>query len=321
MAEYYGEFDSIEKLALLIADCREKEVDMMILGGGSNILFRNPFKGAILRNLISGISLESENENDVIVKSGAGVVWHEFVIHCIKNGWGGIENLSLIPGSVGASPMQNIGAYGVEIKDVFHSLTAYHIPTGTVKTFNNEACAFGYRESVFKNIYKNQFVIIDVSYRLQKKHEVNTMYGAIKDALSEMNVSSPSIEDVSKAVISIRESKLPNPKVLGNAGSFFKNPVIPAKHAEKLRNEYPNIPNYPVPGNKELVKIAAGWLIEKAGFKGLKKGNHGVHDLQALVLVNYGGATGDQIYDLSTEIKEAIMKQFGIDLEREVNII
>jgi UDP-N-acetylmuramate dehydrogenase len=320
-AAYFGEFDSVEKLNDLLKESQALNTEMMILGGGSNVLFTKSFDGVILRNCLSGIELVSESKNEVVVKAGAGVVWHDFVLYCINKGWGGIENLSLIPGSVGASPMQNIGAYGVEIKDVFHSLKAYHIETCEVRTFSKTDCAFGYRESVFKNIYKNQFVITEVSYRLKKNHTVNTTYGAINDALKEIGIDEPSIADVSKAVISIRESKLPNPKVLGNAGSFFKNPVIQKSHAEKLKKEFPTMPNYPVPGNENLIKVAAGWLIEEAGFKGLRKGNHGVHEKQALVLVNYGGATGNEIYALSTEIKDSVVQKFGIVLEREVNIL
>jgi UDP-N-acetylmuramate dehydrogenase len=240
-------------------------------------------------------------------------------LHCIANNWAGLENLSLIPGSVGASPMQNIGAYGVEIKDVFHQLSAYHIASGEIHHFNKEQCQFGYRESVFKRTLKNQYVIIDVTFKLHKKPTLKTSYGAIQQELEKLNISEPTIQDISKAVIAIRQSKLPDPKVLGNAGSFFKNPVVSMQLFENIKTKYPEVSFYPI--SETEVKLAAGWLIERAGFKGLKLANCGVHDKQALVLVNYGGSTGQQILDLSTQIIEQIQQLFGLTLEREVNII
>lgn len=320
-AKYFGAFNNIETLKELLDFREEHDCPMLILGGGSNVLLTKDFDGLVIRNEIGGIRVVKENDDHVVVESGAGVVWHEFVLHCIEKGWGGIENLSLIPGSVGASPMQNIGAYGVEIKDVFEQLSAYNLATGELESFDAEACAFGYRESVFKRSLKNQYVITSVQYRLSKRPSLNTSYGAIQSELEKMQVNHPSIQDVSKAVINIRQSKLPNPKEIGNAGSFFKNPVIDKEHAMKLALEFPGIPQYPVPGNPNQVKVAAGWLIEQAGFKGIKRGNYGVHDKQALVLVNHGGALGKDLLDLSSEIMETILSKFEIQLEREVNIV
>jgi UDP-N-acetylmuramate dehydrogenase len=237
----------------------------------------------------------------------------------VEKGYGGIENMSLIPGSVGASPMQNIGAYGVEIKNVFDHLFAYHIETGETHRFSLEECHFGYRESVFKRALKNQYVITEVCFRLEKNRKVNTTYGAIEQELQKMGISSPSIKDVSNAVVAIRQSKLPNPIELGNAGSFFKNPVVEESQANTILEKYPEAPVYPAENGKK--KLAAGWLIEQAGWKGKTVGTCGVHKLQALVLVNYGGSTGQQIYDLSTAIISDIQEKFGVTLEREVNIL
>ena len=315
---YFGRFSSVEELNQILTSNKDKE--LLILGGGSNILLTKNFDGLTLINEIKGFEITKNDGTDVIVKSGAGEVWHEFVLKCIENNFSGVENLSLIPGSVGASPMQNIGAYGVEIKDVFESVEAYHIPTGELHTFSKEECEFGYRESVFKRKYKGQYVIIYVSYKLSlSAPKVNTSYGAIESELKEMNISTPSIKDVSQAVINIRSSKLPNPKEIGNAGSFFKNPGISKELFDKLIVEFPTIPNYPAENDGK--KIAAGWLIEQCGWKGKTLGHYGVHKLQALVLVNYKGATGTEIYDLSSSIIKDVEDKFGITLEREVNIL
>ncbi len=292
---------------------------LLILGGGSNILFTTDFNGLVLKNEVKGIRLVNESASHVIVEAGAGENWHQFVLHCISNGWGGIENLSLIPGNVGASPMQNIGAYGREIKDVFHSLDAYRISDGTIHTFTNEECKFGYRESVFKGELRDQFVILRVRFELDKHPVVNTSYGAIESELNKQGISAPTIRDVSNAVIAIRTSKLPDPKVLGNAGSFFKNPVVPEAVADKIIHQFPGAPVYDAA--KGYKKLAAGWLIEQSGWKGKKLGSCGVNDLQALVLVNFGGATGKEIFDLSTAILDAVHAKFGVVLEREVNIL
>ncbi len=298
-----------------------KNSKFLIIGGGSNVLFTNDsYDGTIVLNQFKGVEIISETEDEVMIKANSGEVWHEFVLYCIDKGYAGIENLSLIPGSVGASPMQNIGAYGVELKDTFHSLEAYHIESGEVHTFDNQACEFGYRESVFKRKLKNQYFITSVSFKLKKKkHNLNASYGAITSELEKNNISKPTIKDISNAIIAIRQSKLPDPKEIGNAGSFFKNPVVTNSIIEKIKVDYPNIPIYPFDEKKS--KIAAGWLIEQAGWKGKTIDNYGVHKLQALVLVNYGGASGQQIYELSTQIIKDIQSKFGIELEREVNMV
>lgn len=314
---YFASFSTIEELKKLLSEVKDRK--LLILGGGSNILFRNNFDGVTLHNKIQGISTVKEDENYIVLKVGAGEVWHDFVLYTLSKGWGGVENLSLIPGSVGASPMQNIGAYGVEIKDVFESLEAVEISSGELRTFSHEECQFGYRESVFKKSLKDKYVITSVSYRLSKHPVLNTSYGAIENELKSMGILHPTIQDVSKAVIAIRQSKLPDPKEIGNAGSFFKNPIISLSHFEKLKKEYPEIPSYKV--SEVEVKVPAGWLIDKAGWKGKTIQNYGVHKKQALVLVNYGKASGEDIYELSEKIIKDIQLRYGIILEREVNII
>lgn len=317
-AAQFAAFSSVEELKLILSQ-KETNLPFMILGGGSNVLFTKDFEGLILKNEILGFEIVESAGETVHVKAGAGENWHSFVIRTIGLNLGGLENLSLIPGNVGASPMQNIGAYGREIKDVFHSLEAYHIETGEIHTFYNSDCEFGYRESVFKNKYKNQYVILNVTYKLSKSHHLNTSYGAIEEELKKQGISSPTIKDVSNAVIAIRKSKLPDPKEIGNAGSFFKNPVIGIKQYEQLSETYPEIPSYPA--GEGMIKLAAGWLIEQTGWKGKTFDQYGVHKLQALVLVNYGGATGNEIYRLSDQIIESVRETFGVTLEREVNII
>ena len=317
IAKKFAPFSSIEELERILKENRDER--LLILGGRSNIVFTANFDGLVLRNEIKGFEVVEETEDYVIVKSGAGEIWHEFVLNCIDNGFGGIENLSLIPGSVGASPMQNIGAYGVEIKDVFVSLEAYHISSGEIQVFDKEVCAFGYRESVFKRELKDQYIITSVSYRLTKKHVVNTKYGIIEDQLKSMGISNPSIRDVSNAVIEIRSSKLPDPVKIGNAGSFFKNPIVDKSVLESIQKSHDSVPNYPAANNQ--VKLAAGWLIDQAGWKGRTFEGFGVHKNQALVLVNYGNCTGKQILDLSNKIIVDIEREFGVKLEREVNIL
>ena len=316
-ADEFASFKNIEELDSLIRSNKNKEI--LILGGGSNVLFTKDFHGLVLRNEINGFDVITESTDKVIVRSGAGEVWHEFVMKCIDLGLAGLENLSLIPGSVGASPMQNIGAYGVEIKDVFYSLEAYHIPSGEVHRFNKEQCEFGYRESVFKRALRGQYVIVSVYFELSRNAHTNTSYGAIESELQKMGISHPTIKDVSNAVIAIRSSKLPDPKLIGNAGSFFKNPVVDKIVSDEILKRYPDMPNYPAEGDKR--KLAAGWLIEKAGWKGKTIREHGVHKLQALVLVNYGNTSGSEIYDLSSAIIQDIQEKFGVTLEREVNIL
>ncbi|MBW7868206.1 MAG: UDP-N-acetylmuramate dehydrogenase [Brumimicrobium sp.] len=317
MTQYFTSFQTEDELKELLSE--HKDEKLLILGGGSNVLFLKDFDGIILLNRILGIKVINENNDSVIVEAGAGEIWNEFVLYTISQNWGGLENLSLIPGRVGASPMQNIGAYGVEIKDTFHSLQAINIKTGNKRVFTKEECKFGYRESVFKKDLKNQYVIISVQYKLSKNPKVNTQYGAIQDELDRRKIQSPTIKDVSNAVIAIRQSKLPDPKEIGNGGSFFKNPVIPIELFKKIQDKYPTAPSYPI--DKSNIKVPAGWLIEQSGWKGKKIGACGVHNKQALVLVNHGGATGKDIYDLSSSIIADIQTKFGITLEREVNII
>jgi len=315
---YFGRFSSVEELTPILRNYSQEE--LLILGGGSNVLFvKDHFEGLVLVNEIKGFEIVEDTSDFAIVKVGGGEVWHEFVLKCIEKGLCGVENLSLIPGSVGASPMQNIGAYGVEIKDVFEKLEAYHIASGEVHVFSKLDCEFGYRESVFKRKLKGQYIITAVYYRLSKVQNVNTSYGVIESELVKMGITSPSIKDVSNAVIEIRRSKLPDPKEIGNAGSFFKNPVVDVSVLENIKKEFPSVPNYPSESGK--VKLAAGWLIEQAGWKGKTLGHFGVHKLQALVLVNYNGATGQEIYDLSTSVINDVLSKFGVELEREVNIL
>jgi UDP-N-acetylmuramate dehydrogenase len=290
----------------------------LILGGGSNVLFTKNFDGIVLRNHIQGIEVIEETKEYVLVKVGGGVVWHDFVLHCIKKGWHGVENLSLIPGNVGASPMQNIGAYGVEIKEVFHELEAIHLQTGEIHYFNNSACEFGYRESVFKNKLKGQYLISRVIYKLSKKGNYTISYGAIEKQLESMGVQELSAKSISDAVIAIRQSKLPDPKKIGNSGSFFKNPIVDKSTYHMVKSNFPDVVAYSA--GKGFMKLAAGWLIEKAGWKGKTFDNYGVHKHQALVLVNYGGVSGKEIYDLSAEILDSIKEKFGVQVEREVNI-
>lgn len=289
-----------------------------ILGGGSNILFTKNFDGLVIHNNIKGIEILNENDDEVYVKFGAGEVWHNCVLYCIKNGFGGIENLSLIPGYIGAAPMQNIGAYGVELKDVFESLEAINLQSGAVQTFKNAECNFGYRESIFKNKVKDKYLITSVTLKLQQQPKFNISYGAIEKTLAENRVQELSIKAISDAVIQIRQSKLPNPKVIGNAGSFFKNPVVKNEIALKIKKDFPAMPSYPA-NNK--TKIPAGWLIDQCGFKGKVVGQTGTYKNQALVLVNRGKATGEEVLSFSTKIQAEVLSKFGISLEREVNVV
>lgn len=315
-AEMFAVFSSIEELKQILSFRNDKK--LLVLGGGSNLLLTKDFDGLVIKNEIKRFEVIEETFSEVIVESGAGENWHEFVLNCIDKGFGGIENLSLIPGSVGASPMQNIGAYGVEIKDVFESLSAYHIASGETHYFNKTKCEFGYRESIFKNKVKGEYIILTVTFRLTKNPTINSSYGAINEQLKVMGIQVPTIKELSAAVIAIRQSKLPDPKIIGNAGSFFKNPTIEITLLEQIQKNYPDIPNYPALNGK---KLAAGWLIEKAGWKGRTFDNYGVHKLQALVLVNYGNCTGQEIFDLSSQIIQDIFEKFGVLLEREVNIL
>ncbi len=318
LAKLFYEATSITQLQELMQTPEYKLNQKLIVGGGSNLLFTQNVNALVVKNNLKGMEIISETENDVTVKCASGEVWHEFVMWCIKHNYAGLENLSLIPGCTGASPMQNIGAYGVEIKDVFYELEAMDTETGNLKTFTKSDCEFGYRESVFKRQFKNQFIIVSVTFKLSKKPTFHIEYGAIKQELDNMKVTDLSIKAISQAVINIRSSKLPNPAQIGNAGSFFKNPEVPSQTTDRLKKEFPNLVSYPLENGN--FKLAAGWLIEQSGLKGYRVGDAGVHTLQALVLVNYGTATGKQIYDLSTHVLSTVEQKFGVQLEREVNI-
>jgi UDP-N-acetylmuramate dehydrogenase len=317
-ARYFTRFDSVSALEEIYGSAI-RDQRSLVLGGGSNILLVKDFDGVVLKNEITGIEVVREDEDFVYVKAGAGENWHQFVLFCVENNYAGVENLSLIPGNVGASPMQNIGAYGVEIKDVFCELEAFHKAAGVIQRFSLEECGFGYRESVFKNKFKDQFVIASVTYRLSKRPSFNTSYGAINQELEKMGVKQLTVQTVSQAVINIRSSKLPNPKEIGNAGSFFKNPIIANEQYKELKTRFPNMVAFP--SDADHTKLAAGWLIEQCGWKGYRKGDAGCYPKQALVLVNYGQATGTEIWDLSEEIIQSVQRTFEVVLEREVNII
>jgi UDP-N-acetylmuramate dehydrogenase len=317
-AKYFTGFSSAGELQSLLSDPVVRNSRKLILGGGSNILLTRDFEGVVLKNNITGISLESENDKEVILKCGAGEVWHQFVTYCVDRGWGGVENLSLIPGNVGASPMQNIGAYGVEMKEVFEELEAVEIGTGSTKTFTKAECRFGYRESIFKNEARDKYIIVSVSFRLSKHPVPNTSYGAIEAELKAMGVTDPDIKAVSQAVCNIRRSKLPDPAKIGNAGSFFKNPEVSEDFFNRLKEKFPDLVGY---RTAKGVKLAAGWLIEQCGWKGRQIGQAGVHKNQALVLVNYGQARGSEVLDLAKKVKDSVSEKFGVDLEMEVNII
>lgn len=320
-ADLFVEINSIEEFQELLQTPKWKENQHLILGGGSNILLTDDFNGLVVINRITGTLILEEDDKSVVVKCGGGENWHQFVLNMLERNWGGLENLSFIPGTVGAAPMQNIGAYGAEIKDTFHSLEAINLKTGEIEAFLPEECEFGYRESVFKHKLKGQFLIASVSFKLDKPgfHQLNLDYGIIKNVLKDKGVEKPTIQDVSDAVIDIRQSKLPNPAEIGNSGSFFKNPIIDASQLEKLKSEFPEIPFYELKDDK--IKLAAGWLIEKAGWKGHQENGVGVHHKQALVLVNYGEGKGKDILNLAKKIQDSIHSKFGVELSPEVNFI
>lgn len=317
-AKHFAKFDTLSELQALNEYRIIKNEKLLVLGGGSNVLFTGDYNGLIIKNELKGIEVVNEDDDFIYLKASAGENWYQLVLYCIQNNFAGLENLTLIPGNVGASPMQNIGAYGVEIKDVFYSLEAFHLQEKTIVTFNNTECNFGYRESVFKRKYKGQFVILNVTFQLRKNPKVNISYGAIQQELEAMGVIDISIAAISQAVARIRQSKLPDPRVIGNAGSFFKNPTISKEAFDLLKNQYPSIVGYPV---AEKVKVAAGWLIEDCGWKGYRRGDAGCHNKQALVLVNYGQAQGTDMVKLAVEIMASVKEKFGIKLEPEINII
>ncbi|MCE6989085.1 UDP-N-acetylmuramate dehydrogenase [Dyadobacter sp. CY323] len=318
-ADYYAEAQSVQELTEILQDPVWKSAPKFILGGGSNVLFTKNVDALVIHPEIQGIHKIKEDELNVWLKVGAGEIWHNFVMYCVEKNYGGAENLALIPGTVGAAPMQNIGAYGAEIKDIIESVEAVEIETGDVRIFSKAECNFGYRESIFKKEAKNQYIITGATLILSKNPVLNVGYGDVQRTLQEMNATEPSVKYVSEAIMKIRRSKLPDPAVIGNAGSFFKNPEIPVKQFELLKDVFPGVPGYPV--NDEKTKVPAGWLIEQAGWKGFREGNIGVHEKQALVLVNYGGGTGSEIKLLSERIQDSVEAKFGIRLNAEVNFV
>ena len=322
-AKYFAVFNNPADLPGLFGSDALKmlqgEYKITVLGGGSNMLFTKNVSGLVLKNEITGIEKIGEDAAHVYIKAGAGENWHLFVLYCLENNYAGVENLALIPGSIWASPMQNVGAYGVEIKDVFQSLEAFDVIEKCFVSFNKSDCAFGYRESVFKKQHKDRFIIISVTFKLNKTPVFNVSYGAVTQELTDMRVADLSIQAIAQAVMNIRSSKLPDPKLIGNAGSFFKNPEIDLLSFEKLQVNFPGIAGFKLDGGN--IKLAAGWLIEQCGWKGYRKGDAGCFAKQALVLVNYGNANGMEIYDLSTEIIQTVFNTFGVQLEREVNIL
>jgi len=319
-SKYFIEVHTIDELKEAIAFSTSNNLPLLLLGGGSNILLTKDFSGLAIKLNLKGITEESVDENQVWLTAKAGENWHEFVLYCLNKNYGGLENLSLIPGNVGTSPMQNIGAYGTEIKDVFVTCKALDLESLDVKSFNLEECRFGYRDSIFKQEGKGRYVILEVTFKLTTEHHyIKTEYGAILSELKKLGLENPTIQDVSKAVIHIRQSKLPDPKEIGNAGSFFKNPTIPLRQFKELQQKFENIQGYP---NGDFVKVPAGWLIEQSGWKGKQIGNVASHQLQALVIVNAtGNATGKEIFDFSTQIIQSVKEKYDIELEREVNII
>ena len=307
------DFEEIRKLPAF------EEGPLLILGGGSNMLFTRDWPGLIIKNELRGISVFRESEDEVWVRAKAGESWHGLVLWAVERNLGGIENLSLIPGCCGAAPMQNIGAYGVELKEVFDHLEAIELSSGKIVRFTNDECKFGYRESIFKHEARNRFLISAIVLRLQKNPVLKLQYGDIRTSLQELGIDKPGVKEVSEAVIRIRRSKLPDPAELGNAGSFFKNPVIATSHAQKLLQEFPEMPTYPG-SDPLLTKVPAGWLIEQCGWKGKRMGQCGAHARQALVIVNYGEATGTEILELSQQIRISVLNRFGIAIEPEVNV-
>ncbi|WP_296380729.1 UDP-N-acetylmuramate dehydrogenase [Winogradskyella sp.] len=317
-ADSFCNITSIEMLHTVLK--KQHSNPLFILGGGSNMLLTQDIKALVLYINLKGIEVISETDDSVVIKAMAGENWHEFVLWCLNNNYGGIENMSLIPGNIGTAPIQNIGAYGVELKDVFVSCEATNIKNQTTETFTKSDCKFGYRESIFKQDIKGQYIITSVNLELTKaNHKLQTGYGAIISELETSNIDNPTIQDISNAVTTIRQSKLPDPKEIGNSGSFFKNPIISTEQFNKLRENFPEVSSYKISDTE--VKIPAGWLIEKAGFKGKRFKDYGVHNKQALVLVNYGNASGKDVFELAKLIQKTVKRIFNVDIETEVNII
>jgi UDP-N-acetylmuramate dehydrogenase len=317
-ARWFVEISTKEELAELFLDPQWQSIQTLVLGGGSNMLLVNTFDGLVIRINIRGI-VHRISHNDVFVEAGAGEVWNDLVNYCVLRDYAGLENLSLIPGSVGASPIQNIGAYGVELQDVFHTCEAFEIATGTFRTFTKPDCHFGYRESIFKGELRGRYIITSVKFHLSLTPKLYLSYGAIEQELAKREISSPGIKDVSQVVSHIRVSKLPDPSTIGNAGSFFKNPVIGVPEFEAVQRRFPDVVHYPAADGQ--VKLAAGWLIEQCGWKGKTVGHTGTWKNQALVLVNHGGASGSELYQFSSGIIDSVYAKFGVTLQREVNII
>lgn len=318
-ARYLVEADNEQDIDTLFQLPDFDKLPKLVLGGGSNLLFTQDFNGVVIKINIKGIEIIKEDTESVWLQVGAGENWHEFVSYCVEKGWGGIENLSLIPGTVGAAPIQNIGAYGVELSTTCEQVAAIALADGQQRVFAREECRFGYRDSIFKNEVKGQYIITGVRFKLSKNPVLQTSYGDVQKVLDQANVKTPTLKTVSEAIIKIRRSKLPDPAEIGNAGSFFKNPEVSLSVFERLKAQYPDLPSYEI--DAQTRKIPAAWLIEQCGWKGKRTGNTGVHTRQALVLVNYGNARGEEIRQLSEKIKASVQEQFGVQLQTEVNII
>jgi len=317
-ARYFCKIETTEDLQTLVSSDIFQNNSRLILGEGANILFTKDFDGLVIKPDFKGIEVVRETEDEIFIKAYSGEVWHDFVMYCCEKNWNGLENLAYIPSSVGASPIQNIGAYGVEIKDVLDSLEAFNLETKTIEIFQNSDCKFDYRESVFKHEYKGKYVICSVTFRLSKLPKFNTDYTAVNDELKRMNVSELSAKAIAEAITNIRKTKLPEPSEIGSAGSFFKNPTVSQEFFQSLKTQYPNIVAHPTDSG---MKLSAGWLIEQAGWKGFREGDAGVHAQQALVLVNYGNATGNEIFNLAQRIMDSVKSKFGVELTPEVNIL
>ncbi|WP_419241722.1 UDP-N-acetylmuramate dehydrogenase [Cardinium endosymbiont of Nabis limbatus] len=316
----YIQLNSLKDIEDFCVAVDVRQSHFYILGGGSNTLFVRDFSGYILHVQLPGIEVIKETRHKVLIKAAAGVPWHQLVLFCIKKGYGGIENLSFIPGTVGGAPIQNIGAYGIELKDILDAIEAVELSTGRKIIFKASACGFGYRTSFFKTKWRQQYLVTSITLALHKEKKFYIEYEAIQKMLAKMDIKQLSFKSISDAIIAIRKQKLPDPALLGNAGSFFQNPLISMEHYERLKQQYPLLAAFRRQ-DKEKIKISAAWLIETAGFKGLRKGDAGVYLLHALILVNYGGATGKDIIHLATQIKQKVKNQFDITLIPEVNIV
>ena len=318
-ARYFARIESLPQLQQVLVEPQLQGLPLLVLGGGSNLLFTHDFDGLVLQMALAGRSIQPLDDNSALVEAQAGERWHDFVLWTLQQGWCGLENLALIPGSVGAAPIQNIGAYGVEIKDRMHSLQALDLHTGEVVTLNVDDCQFGYRNSLFKQQGRGRYIILSVTFKLYRQRELKLDYGDVAAELQQQGISQPTSLDVAHAVMAIRQRKLPDPAQIGNAGSFFKNPLVSAELLAQIRADYPNAPAYPQPDGQS--KLAAGWLIDLCGWKGQSRGHAGVYEKQALVLVNRGGATGAEILALAHEIQASVLQRFGVELEMEPVVV